>query len=129
MAVDSMSENKENTLEIIFDPIKEIVILQKNSFPNPEDLARFASLMTGGKTSCLYWAENVAFLYFPLTASTEITAKELIEQKKVYWAFLGYSLMQKYLPVIETKERLIVPIIDVSSDSLLRKVAQWIKKQ
>jgi len=71
----------------------------------------------------------VVFLYFPLPASTTVVAKELLENSKVYWSFVGYALMPKYAPIIETKEKMIVPVVDITSDPILRKVAQWLKEQ
>ncbi|MCW8802540.1 MAG: hypothetical protein OQK81_04210, partial [Candidatus Bathyarchaeota archaeon] len=61
--------------------------------------------------------------------STEIAAKALIEEKKVYWAFVSYALMPQYKPIIETKERIMVPVIDMSTNNLFVKVAQWLKEQ
>ena len=92
-------------------------------------MARFTSVIAGGKLAGLYWVEGVVFLYFPLPASTVVVAKELLENGKVYWTFVGYALMPKYAPVIETKEKMIVPVVDISSDPILRKVAQWLKEQ
>jgi hypothetical protein len=37
--------------------------------------------------------------------------------------------MSKYEPTIETKEKMIVPVIDISADPILTKVAQWLKDQ
>jgi len=31
--------------------------------------------------------------------------------------------------VIETKEKIIVPVIDMSSNALLKKVTSWLKEQ
>jgi len=56
-------------------------------------------------------------------------AKALLEDGKVYWTFVGYTLMPKYAQTIETKEKMIVPVVDISSDPILRKVAQWLKEQ
>ncbi|RLI19821.1 hypothetical protein DRO45_04735, partial [Candidatus Bathyarchaeota archaeon] len=70
-----------------------------------------------------------AFLYFPLTATTEISTKELIENKRVYWTFVGYALLPKYQRIIETKEKIMVPVIDMSSNPMFRKVANWLKEQ
>jgi len=42
---------------------------------------------------------------------------------------VGFALMPKYLPTIETKEKMIVPVIDISPNPLLRKVARWLKEQ
>jgi hypothetical protein len=67
------------------------------------------------------------FLYFPLPASTETAAKALVESRRVYWTFVGYALMPKYQPIIETKEKIMVPIIDMSSNKMFQRVADWLK--
>jgi hypothetical protein len=119
----------KNEVAISYSPFKEIVILEKTRFNTPEDIARFTSVIAGGKLAGLYWVDGVVFLYFPLPASTTVVAKELLENGKVYWTFVGYALMPKYAQIIETKEKMIVPVVDISSDSILRKVAQWLKEQ
>jgi hypothetical protein len=103
--------------------------MERDLFPTPDEIARFASIIAGGKTAGLYWAEGVVFLYFPIPASTETIAKALIEQKRVYWSFVGYSLMPKYQTIIETREKMIVPVVDMSSNALIKKVAAWLKEQ
>jgi len=119
----------KSEVEVRYVPFKEIAVMQRNVFASPDDMARFASIISGGKTAGLYWAEGVVFLYFPLPASTEIAAKALIENRRVYWTFVGYALMPKYLPIIETKEKIMVPVIDMSSNPMFRKVAKWLKRQ
>ena len=114
---------------VTYSPFKQIIIMEKTFFSTPEEMARFTSVIAGGKLAGLYWVEGVVFLYFPLPASTAVVAKELLENGKVYWTFVGYALMPKYAPVIETKEKMIVPVVDISSDPILRKVAQWLKEQ
>jgi hypothetical protein len=121
-----MSNSK---VTVKYEPFKEISIMERTPFLTPENLARFTSVIAGGKLAGLYWAEGVVFLYFPLPASTSVVAKALIENGKVYWTFVGYSLMPKYATTIETKEKMIVPVIDISSDPILTKVAQWLKEQ
>ncbi len=116
-------------VDIRYESFKEIVIMQRNLFASPDDMARFASVVAGGKTTGLYWAEGVVFLYFPLPAQTETAAKALVEDKRVYWTFVGYSLMPEYKTIIETKEKLMIPVIDMSSNSMFRKVADWLKAQ
>jgi hypothetical protein len=108
---------------------KEIVILERTRFKDVDDLARFASIAVGGKATGVYWANGVVFIYYPLPTSTEIAAKALIEEKKVYWAFVSYALMPKYQLIIETKERIMVPVIDMSTSNLFSKVAEWLKQQ
>jgi hypothetical protein len=103
--------------------------MEKDYFATPDDIARFTSIIAGGKSAGLYWAEGVVLLYFPLPASTELTSRMLVEDGRVYWTFLGYSLMPKYQPVIETREKMIVPVVDMTSNALIKKVALWLKEQ
>jgi len=119
----------ESNVDVKYEPFKEIVVMQQNVFSSPDDIARFASIIAGGKTTGLYWAEGMVFLYFPLPASTETAAKALIESRRVYWTFVGYAPMPNYRPIIETKEKIMVPVIDMSSNSMFRKVAKWLKEQ
>ena len=120
---------KESEVSVRYEPFKEIVVMERTYFSSPEDLARFTAVIAGGKLAGLYWTEGVVFLYFPLPASTTAVAKALIETGKVYWTFVGYSNMPKYAPTIETKEKMILPVIDISSDPTLTKVAKWLKEQ
>jgi hypothetical protein len=121
-----MSNSK---VTVKYEPFKEIIIMERTHFATPEDMARFTAVIAGGKLAGLYWVDGVVFLYFPLPASTTAVARALIEAGKVYWTFVGYALMPKYTPTIETKEKMIVPVIDISSDPILMKVAQWLKEQ
>lgn len=116
-------------LSIKYDPFKEIIVMERTKFSGPDDLARFTSIIAGGKTAGIYWADGVAFIYFPLSINTETAAKEIIENRRVYWAFLSYALMPAYKPLIETKEKIIVPVLDMSSNPLFQKTAAWIKIQ
>jgi hypothetical protein len=119
----------ENGVTVKYAPFKEIVIMERTCFSTPDEIARFTAVVAGGKLAGLYWAEGVVFLYFPIPASTTPIAKALIENARVYWTFVGFALMPKYAPTIETKEKMIVPVINISSDNVLKKVAQWLKDQ
>jgi hypothetical protein len=119
----------EPQVTVSYEPFQEIVVMEKNHFSNPDELARFTSIIAGGKLAGLYWADGVIFLYFPLSASTAVVAKELLEKRRVYWSYLGYAVMPKFAPIIETKEKMIVPVVDISSDPILKGVANWIKQQ
>src|SRR5512142_368560 len=118
-----------NGITVSYEPFKEIVIMEKTLFKTPEDIARFTSVIAGGKLAGLYWVDGVVFLYFPLTASTAIVVKELLDKRKVYWTFVGYALMPKYQQIIETKEKMIVPVVEITSDPILKSVADWLKEQ
>lgn len=111
------------------EPLKEIVVIEQNRFSTPEDLARFTNITAGGKTTGIYWAKGLAFIYYPLPTTTETASKVFIEQKRVYWAFVSYANMPEYRPLIETKEKIIVPVINMSTSLMFQKVAEWLKKQ
>jgi len=117
------------SLAIKSEPFKEIAIMEHTRFPTIDDLARFANIAAGGKTTGVYWANGVVFVYYPLPTTTEIAAKALIEEKRIYWAFVSYALMPEYRPLIETKERIMVPVINMSASPLFQKVAQWLREQ
>jgi hypothetical protein len=119
----------ESESVIRYEPFKEVAIMECNRFPTPDDLARFASIATGGKPTGIYWAGGVAFVYYPVPVATEVAAKSLIEEKRVYWAFVSYALMPEYHPKIETKEKFIVPVIDMSTSPLFQKVTQWLRER
>ena len=118
-----------NNVAIKYEPFKEIIVMEKTKFATVEEIARFTSVIAGGKLAGLYWVDGVVFLYFPLPASNQAIAKALVDSGRVYWTFVGYALMPKYEPTIETKEKMIVPVVDISADPVLRSVAQWLKTQ
>jgi hypothetical protein len=119
----------KNEVIVKYEPFKEIVIMEKTRFATAEEIARFTSVIAGGKLAGLYWVDGVVFLYFPLPASNGAVARALLESNRVYWTFVGYALMPKYEPTIETKEKMIVPVVDISADTVLKSVALWLKEQ
>ena len=119
----------KNEVTVKYEPFKEIVIMEKTRFATAEEIARFTSVIAGGKLAGLYWVDGVVFLYFPLPASNGAVARALLENNRVYWTFVGYALMPKYEPTIETKEKMILPVVDISADTVLKSVALWLKEQ
>ena len=116
-----------DSVNIKSESFKEIVIMESTRFQTIDDLARFANISAGGRTTGVYWANGVAFVYYPLPTSTNVAAKALVEEKRVFWPFLSYALMPEYQSLIETKERIIVPVINMSTSPLFQKIAQWLK--
>jgi hypothetical protein len=114
---------------IRYEPFQEVIIMEYTKFQTPDHLARFLSVAAGGKPTGIYWSEGVAFFYYPISATTEAATKALIQEKRVFWAFVSYAIMPEYRLVIETKEKIMVPVIDMSQSSLFQKVAQWLKER
>jgi hypothetical protein len=114
---------------ISYEPFRQVVVMEYMRFKSPDDLARFLNVAAGGKPTGIYWANGVAFFYYPLASNTELATRALIEEKKVYWAFAGFAVMPIYRPIIETKEKIMMPVIDLSSSSLFLKASEWLKQQ
>ncbi len=110
------------------EPVKELVIKEVLFFRSVEELARFANIAAGGRPTGIYWADGVAFLYYPVPLTTKLTVSELVREGRVYWALVCFSLMPDYQRVIETKERIMVPVLDVSTCSMFRAVAEKLRE-
>jgi len=113
---------------IRYEPFKEIVVMDYVKFPTVEDLVRFVNVAAGGKPVGIYWVNGVAFIYFPISPS-ETVAKSVIEEKKAYWSFLGFAITPQYHPTVETREKIISPVIDMSGSPIFQRVSEWLKQQ
>jgi len=119
----------KDEVTISYEPFRQVVVMEYMRFKSPDDLARFLNVAAGGKPTGIYWANGVAFFYYPLASNTELATKALIEERKVYWAFAGFAAMPEYRSIIETKEKIMMPIVDLSSSPLFLKATQWLKEQ
>ena len=119
----------KDEVTISYEPFKQVVVMEYMRFKSSDELARFLNVAAGGKSTGVYWANGVAFFYYPLASSTELATRALIEENKVYWAFVGFAAMPDYRPIIETKEKIMMPVIDLSSSPLFLKATQWLKEQ
>ena len=117
------------SVNVKHEPIRELIIKECIKFPSLEALARFAEISAGGRPTGLNWAEGVAFLYYPVPLVTETAIKELIEGGRVYWAFVGYALMPEYQRIVETRDKIILPVIDVSGSAFFCSVARWLREK
>jgi hypothetical protein len=116
-------------INISYEPFKEIAVMEYMRFKSPDELARFLNVAAGGKPTGVYWTNGVAFFYYPMSSSSEAATKMLLEQRKVYWAFVGFALMPDYRNIIETREKIMIPVIDMSTNPLFQKAAQWLKER
>ncbi len=119
----------KDEVTISYEPFRQVVVMEYMRFKSPDDLARFLNVAAGGKPTGIYWANGVAFFYYPLASNTELATRALIEEKKVYWAFAGFAVMPEYRSIIETKEKIMMPIVDLSPSPLFFKATEWLKKQ
>lgn len=124
-----LSEKKDELVKITYEPFKEVVIKEYMRFEKIEDLVYlFAQLRAAGAPVSLNWANGVVFVHSVLPPETEQIMEEFLKGK-VYWVNVTFAAMPEYKPVLETKEKIQVPIINVSSNPIIRQVTEWLKQQ
>jgi len=115
----------QRDIHVRYEPIKEIVVRDWARLTSPEDLARMVAVAAAGHAVSVSWAEGVAFAAYPL--SGERFSKALIEEAKLYYAAIYFALMPNFHPVIETKDGIRVPVVNLSSSLVAKKIATWLK--
>ena len=123
------SERKGELVKITYEPFKEVVIKEYTRFEKIEDLIYiFAQLRAGGAPVSLSWANGIVFVYSVLPPDTEQIMEEFLKGR-VYWVDVAFAAMPEYKPVLETKEKIQVPIVNLSSNPIIRQVTEWLKQQ
>lgn len=115
-------------VKITYEPINEIVIKEYVHFDKVEELIYiFAQLRASGAPVSLNWANGLVFIHSPLPPTDENVMEEYLKGK-IYWTNVSFAEMPEYKPLIETRERIQVPIINLSSSPIIVQVTEWLKK-
>ena len=123
------SERKGELVKITYEPFKEVVIKEYTRFEKIEDLIYiFAQLRASGAPVSLSWANGIVFVYGVLPPDTDQIMDEFLKGR-VYWVDVAFAAMPEYKPVLETKEKIQVPIVNLSSNPIIRQVTEWLKQQ
>lgn len=112
-------------INILYKPIKEIVILDYFQFSKDKIALMFANIIQSGLPIIAHWAEGVLFVHFPLTPDTN----ELMEsylKGRIFWSSVNFALMSDYSPFIKVTG-IEIPVINVSKHTVLNQVAKWLK--
>ena len=116
-------------IKISYEPFKEVVIKEYVRFERIADLIYiFAQLRAGGAPVSLSWANGIVFIHSAMISETDQVIEDFLNGK-VYWANVSFAEMPDYKPIFETKEKLQVPVVNLSSSEIFRQVAEWLKKQ
>jgi hypothetical protein len=116
-------------IKISYEPFKEVVIKEYVRFEKTEDLVYiFAQLLAGGAPVSLSWASGLVFVYSPLIPDTDQLIEEFLKGR-IYWTNVSYAEMPQYKPIFETREKVQVSIINLSSNPMIRQVMEWLKQQ
>ncbi len=116
-------------VKITYDPWKEIVIKEYAYFKNISDLAEIvAGLRSQGVPAALYWANDVVFFFTEVLPDTVPIAEDF-KLGTIYWANVSFAMMAQYKPALKTRENIQVPVINQSSNSTMKEITDWLKKQ
>jgi hypothetical protein len=116
-------------IRITYEPFQEVVIKEYVRFEKIEDLIYpLAQLRASGAPVALSWANGVVFLNMVMPLDSDQLIEDYLKGK-AYWTHVSFALMPEYKPTVETKEKMQVPVINVSSNAVMRQVAEWLKKQ
>ena len=116
-------------IKITYEPFKEVVIKEYIRYEKIEDLIYiFAQARASGVPVALNWANGVVFFHTPLNPDTDELMEEFLKGK-VYFTNVSFAIMPKYKSVYETRQKVQVPIINVSSSPFLVQVTEWLKQQ
>lgn len=122
-----MSKEEHEKIEITLSPIKKIVIFECVELPIEEFFKRVGLIAKSGQPILLNWSEGIVFLTAPYYPDSDIIIEQALKGT-FYWSAITFSSMPKYEPIKKFGARE-VPIIDQTSISTFRRVAQWLKKR
>lgn len=116
-------------VKVTFAPSEELIIHESIYHSLPDLIKIFSvGVQPGGLAGPLSWAEGVVF-HFSRMAPTDEIFKELL-QGKIHWNVVEWALMPQYKQVIPIEEiNAKIPVIDVSTTTILCDVAKALKEQ
>ncbi len=119
---------KENKIEIIENPIKKIVILSSAQISLEEFFKRAEFFAMAGQGIILNWAEGIVFLVVFLQSDSDIIIEETLKGTQ-YLATVLFASMPKYESIKKVGGVREIPIVDQTSISHMRQIAQWLKEK
>ncbi|KYH39469.1 MAG: hypothetical protein AYL32_016080 [Candidatus Bathyarchaeota archaeon B26-2] len=120
-------KDKKGKVEIVYKPVKKVVILDYFQFSKDALAQMFARIIHSGLPVMAQWAEGVLFVHFPLTPDTNDLMENYLKGE-IIWRSVNFALMPKYSPSIKVAG-LEIPVIDVSHHPVLSEAARWLREQ
>ena len=113
-------------VRIIYSPIQEIKIYEMAEY----SLSDFVRLMTdnippGNISTAAKWCDGMIFMSTGLPSTDEVVRDQM--NGIIHYAWLGFAEMSNYRQSIETQSKVILPIIDVSNNSINRELIRWVR--
>ena len=116
-------------IKVTFKPWDEVII-HESIYYSFEDIVKLVSLgvQPGGLAQPLKWAEGVVFTNAGMPPTDEVIKEQL--EGKIHWNSVSWALMPKcqdFIPIKDINAK--IPIVDVSTNSVLCTVARALKEQ
>ena len=113
-------------VQIKLEPWQEIVFHETEQLP----LKKLIHLQAMGNELAqtmapLTWADGVLYSTTPMLESEELAVEQL--EGKIHFASIVYSFMPTYTESVRSG-RIDVPIVDLSSNTISKAIASWIKE-
>jgi hypothetical protein len=110
----------------MYSPIQEIKIYEMAEYP----LSDFIRLMTdnippGNISSAVKWCDGIIFISTGLPSTDEVVKDQM--KGIIHYAWFAFAEMPAYKQSIETSSKVILPIIDVSNNTINRELIRWIR--
>jgi hypothetical protein len=113
-------------VEIVYEPIKKLVIMEYTQYQKPEALATNLGIaIQAGQPAALLWSERIVFIPVALPPETDIIAQEYLKGN-VQRSSVMFALLPAYQLTIKVGT-LEVPVIDASPNSIMQELACWLK--
>ncbi|MEM2095174.1 MAG: hypothetical protein QXX19_01440 [Candidatus Caldarchaeum sp.] len=114
-------------VEIVYSPLKEIVVLEYIKYPTADELIR-NMLLPPGQPAVLYWADGVVFLPIPLASNNTKVVEELMSGR-VYWMSVSFAPLPNYTQMLSAEKGPEALVINVSRSPTFSAVAKWLKQR
>lgn len=116
-------------VNVTHEPFEEVIIKEHAFFDKIEDLAYIvAQFRASGAPVTLSWANGLVFFYSDVIPETDTIAEQFLKGR-IYWTNVSYAEMPVYKSLVETREKIPVPIINQNSNPTIRQVTEWLKVQ
>ncbi len=117
-------------VEAVHRVLKEIVVFEHARYRSVEELARDASLETGGfQPPVLRWADGIAFRTSlpPVLLTSDHAARQFTENGRLHVS-IDYAEMPHFKPTVNAaEEKVVMPVLDETPNPVSRAIVDWLK--
>ncbi|MFQ6135916.1 MAG: hypothetical protein ACE5PM_01900 [Candidatus Hydrothermarchaeales archaeon] len=119
-------------VEIVYQPVKKVVIFEVIPYEKPEDLAlHLVPFGMSGQPVILHWANGVVFWPVALPPASDKLMDEYLEGT-IFWSAVSFALMPEYVPKITISLRtggtFEIGVMDVSVNPFMIEVGSWLRE-